>query len=514
MDQLIVFDTCLVKTLAFLKLLNHYSRYRQAALYFYSWVKPDDPHNEADLRRNYLLQAIIISCLIFIGILFILFLGESIVHSDSYYRAPTALFLIILSFFVGLLYMARHSRGRLASYIFIVCYFFGVSYGTYVWGASMPIGLLNYALLVIMGGIIINSRFGMIIAFASFLNLLVSGLREELSGISPAWKQSSIGMEDILSYGAMLGLAAFFSWLSRREIEKSLSRALQSETALKAERDNLEKTVENRTQSWKNAEIARNIAMSRFAEFGKLSAGMFHDLISPLTAISLSLGELKSTSELTPGQIEAKTSIDRAITAACRIQEQIVRARKHISGTENLREFQPEHELRDICNILEYKARQAKTALILEAEPHITLLGNPLKFYQIGMNLVLNSIEAYMDQPDITKREITIKLKNQPAGVCLIVRDDAGGMDPEVLKNIFTPFYTSKSSGVGLGLSLVKDIIESHFYGTISCHCKNSGTLFELLIPKSSAAWKPLPYDSESNPSQTSTTIPNKRPSG
>jgi signal transduction histidine kinase len=88
--------------------------------------------------------------------------------------------------------------------------------------------------------------------------------------------------------------------------------------------------------------------------------------------------------------------------------------------------------------------------------------GDRVQLQQVVMNLILNAIEA-MSSVEAGERELLISTEqNQTGDVLVAVRDSGPGIDPEHLDRLFEAFYTTKSSGVGMGLSICRSIIEAH----------------------------------------------------
>jgi len=97
------------------------------------------------------------------------------------------------------------------------------------------------------------------------------------------------------------------------------------------------------------------------------------------------------------------------------------------------------------------------------------------------VNFLRNASEATADQPD---PEVVIETRIEKPGVVRVdVSDNGPGVDPKVADRLFTPFVTTKSSGMGIGLSLCKTIIESH-NGAIGCAANT---------PKGATFWFTLP---------------------
>ena len=114
--------------------------------------------------------------------------------------------------------------------------------------------------------------------------------------------------------------AEVIAWLSNREIEKSLKRARRSEAALKVERDALEITVEARTRQLREAQADQLSQLYRFAEFGQISSGLFHDLVNPLNAMSLNMENILSIQDHATVS-EMRERIERAMGSAKRMEK-------------------------------------------------------------------------------------------------------------------------------------------------------------------------------------------------
>ena len=140
------------------------------------------------------------------------------------------------------------------------------------------------------------------------------------------------------------------AWLSNREIEKSLKRARRSEAALKKERDLLEVKVEERTRALKESQAEKMTQLSRFAEFGRLASGVFHDLINPLTIVSLNLENIKDSSHKELNNVNS--SIKRATDASRRMESFILAIKRQLSQQGSLEKFNVCEEIRQVAQIL------------------------------------------------------------------------------------------------------------------------------------------------------------------
>src|SRR4029077_5804598 len=105
--------------------------------------------------------------------------------------------------------------------------------------------------------------------------------------------------------------------------------------------------------------------------------------------------------------------------------------------------------------------RNGVSVQTLLAEGLAPLQGDRVQLQQVVLNLVLNAVEA-MGSVEAGTRELLISTEqNQAKGVLVAVRDSGPGIDPENLERVFEAFYTTKTSGMGMGLSICRSIIEA-----------------------------------------------------
>src|SRR5262249_16808243 len=89
------------------------------------------------------------------------------------------------------------------------------------------------------------------------------------------------------------------------------------------------------------------------------------------------------------------------------------------------------------------------------------ILGDRVQLQQVLLNLVLNAVEA-MSSVEEEVRGLSISTEQDQAGALVAVRDSGPGIDPAHLHRVFDAFYTTKSSGTGMGLSICRSIIHAH----------------------------------------------------
>lgn len=398
---------------------------------------------------------------------------------------PLIATLIILTFFVFLFWLNRRGFLKTTSFLLLITFSCPMFYSLLTWGADLPAGLILGVLVIILAGILFSGRGILTAALIISLFLIIVSWQQSQGGlpVEDYWRHDPAQAADAIAHSVLLLIIAGIAWLFCREINKSLKRARTSEKLLKEERDSLEITVEKRTKEMLALEEEKIRQLYRFAEFGRLSSGIFHDLINPLSAVSLNLEQINT--ETGSRVASAKAYLSQALTATHKMEGLIAGIKKQISREANVAVFSLNEEINQSLEILAYKARRSNVNLSLAAPCNLTLRGDALKFGQVITNLLANAIEA-CEQSD--NKQVVIVLLDSQDEIILEVSDSGPGISPDNLTKIFKPFFSTKQAqgqGLGIGLSLTKEIVEKDFHGQISAaNQHNSGAIFTIKIPK------------------------------
>ena len=109
--------------------------------------------------------------------------------------------------------------------------------------------------------------------------------------------------------------------------------------------------------------------------------------------------------------------------------------------------------------------------------------GNPVQLQQVLLNLVINAFDAMRDTPFARRKVVIATKSNSDATVRTSVRDYGAGLPEEMLERVFEPFFTTKSEGLGMGLAIVRSIVEAHG-GTITIENPDGGgARFGFVLP-------------------------------
>ncbi len=460
---------------------------------FYTLLQPRS-ESEDGKRREFILNILLAGAIFLFAAASIVSLVASLIHPESYEKNSVSLILIILLlvFFLFLYFISRKGFFQISAFIFLSIFFFLSVYMGYKWGVDVNAAVLFYALTIVMSGILIHTRFAFIITgiIAAAIITIDELQRSGIISTDRYWRSEPWELTDTVMTVVIFLIIAGVSWLSNREIEKSLRRARKSEADLLHERDILEITVEERTKELRETQMEQVAQLYRFAEFGRLSSGLFHDLMNPLTAISLNIEKAKQEGVSQERLNESAGYMDKAVLAARKMEDFVGAVRKQIAKEEDLKNFSLAAEISEVMDVLSYKARAADVELKFYPRGEFRVFGDPVKWSQVALNLIANGIDAYADIPKGTStRDVCAELREEGGHIKMEITDHAAGITPENLEKIFQPFFTTKSEkrGTGIGLSMVQRIVEKDFGGSVSVRSTlDKGTVFIVRIPKDS----------------------------
>ena len=362
--------------------------------YFFLILEPCSKNE--DLRRRELILNIFLFFTIILFFIMCIFAGYRtwIVGSDYSDQGISffSLFLIF-SFYIFLFKLSKAGYVRLSSFIFLFLYFIPNTFLIYKWGADIPVALLFYVLIIIMSSILINIKISFFFYFLISFFIGLIGILQINNFLKPNlyWTQEPLTFLDIIIYIVILGIITIISWIYNREINKALKRAIKSEENLKQERDMLEITVRKKTEELKIAQMEKMSQLYKFAEFGKISSGLFHDIINPLTVISLNLEQVQKKNN----NLETRLCIDKAMESARYMEKFITIIKKQIKKNDEKIFFSIKNEIDEVINLLSHKIIQNDIKIKIICQNQIKILGNPIKFNQIILNIISNAIDAY-----------------------------------------------------------------------------------------------------------------------
>ena len=231
------------------------------------------------------------------------------------------------------------------------------------------------------------------------------------------------------------------------------------------------------------AELAH---VGRLSELGTLASSLAHELNQPLTAItSYCQGAVELLEgELGPEQLEmAKDAMRDTAEQALRAGEIVRRMRDFLSHGETEHEVVSLSRLITEANALALVgSREYGIEVQVDLDPNCNhVFVDRIQIQQVLFNLIRNAIEAMIG---ISARSLTISSEADADMVTVSIEDTGSGISETLAPQLFQPFITSKQSGMGIGLSICRTIIEAHG-GRIWFEARpGGGTIFRFTLPK------------------------------
>jgi PAS domain S-box-containing protein len=323
--------------------------------------------------------------------------------------------------------------------------------------------------------------------------------REELIGIHPREFDAAMDEASIerLAQRARAGEVITFETRHRRKDGTTFPVEIRAGTfqmagklfSLALARDITERKLAEETLRGKDyaLQMARTelAHVSRLTTLGELTTSIVHEVSQPLAAMinSAAAGARWLAAE-PPDMAEARSALDNIAADGKRAREVIARIRgltKRQAPRMGLLDLNrkivevvsfAEHELRSHDIVLETK---------LDSElPQVT--GDRVQLQQVLLNLIINAIEA-MSAVNNRPRELTIVSSRGADGVVVEVRDSGVGLEAQHAERVFKAFYTTKSEGIGIGLSISRSIVEAHG-GQLSASANEPhGAVFRFSLP-------------------------------
>jgi len=247
---------------------------------------------------------------------------------------------------------------------------------------------------------------------------------------------------------------------------------------------------ESRARQHAEIESRRNLALAADANrretISALTASIGHELGQPLSAIMNNAKTLQIMVAANRPAPDATAEILADIKTEVVLATQIIERHRTMLRSHQLDKTPIDlHAVIDETLALvahDMRARQIETTLDLSSTPCV-IDGDHVLLQQVLVNLVRNAMDALAEAPPASRR-ITIRSAVTAADIEVSVRDTGTGLPAEIIGTLFTPFITTKSLGLGIGLTIAQRIVDAHA-GTITAHENaNGGATFTVTLPR------------------------------
>jgi C4-dicarboxylate-specific signal transduction histidine kinase len=228
--------------------------------------------------------------------------------------------------------------------------------------------------------------------------------------------------------------------------------------------------------------------MNRSAAAGQLSASIAHEVMQPLTGITTrASAALRWLRAETPNLEKAGAALEQIVSAGHRASDIItsVRAMFRKDTSERRLPVDINGIIRTVLAIVRIDLQKNDVELQTQLDERVPVVeGDNVQLQQVVLNLVMNAIEAMQS---VRPRVLKVKSEQSNSEMVRVSIEDTGtGIDPSNHNRVFSPLFTTKERGMGMGLSICQSIIENHNGRIWVSPSVTRGSIFQFELPTKS----------------------------
>jgi signal transduction histidine kinase len=240
--------------------------------------------------------------------------------------------------------------------------------------------------------------------------------------------------------------------------------------------------VAREREMMRQAEISR---VSRLTTMGAMVASIAHEIRQPLAAlVANSHAGTRWLERKEPNLEEARSALASIAQDGHRANEVITSISMMFKKNANRRVPVDTNEVvNDVINLSRGELRSRKIALHTKLAPDLPQVpADPVQLREVLLNLIMNAAEA-MNSTDESRRVLAIVSMPADDGISITVEDSGIGLDPQNAEQIFEAFFTTKPTGMGMGLAICRSIIAAHGGRLWASPGHSCGTVFHVVLP-------------------------------
>jgi signal transduction histidine kinase len=233
---------------------------------------------------------------------------------------------------------------------------------------------------------------------------------------------------------------------------------------------------------------------NRVAAMGQLTASISHEVAQPVAAsITNANAALRWLASDPPDLNEVRAALDRILRNGKRASEVIGRIRALVRReTPRNDRFDLNEMIREVIVLTQAELSRNGISLRTElAESLPAVIGDRIQLQQVTLNLILNAVEAMAESREQTA-DLLIRTEEGVGGLRVTVCDSGPGLSPDSTR-LFEAFYTTKSGGMGMGLSICRSIVEAHGGRIWAEPNEPRGAIFHFTLPHEQAEREATP---------------------
>jgi len=243
-----------------------------------------------------------------------------------------------------------------------------------------------------------------------------------------------------------------------------------------------------RAEIQSRSSMAELTYMNRRATAGHLSASLTHEINQPLASmVTRASAALRWLRAEQPNLEKAVAALEAIVAAGLRAGDIVASVRAMFKKDAPQKVSTDINQtILTVLSIVRVELQKHGVELQTQLNEHLpTVQGDKVQLQQVVLNLVMNGIEAMLS---VQPRVLKVQTDQPKAGIVRVLIEDTGiGIDPPNLDQIFKPLFTTKSTGMGMGLSICQSIIESHSGRILVSSAISRGSIFQFELPINTA---------------------------
>jgi C4-dicarboxylate-specific signal transduction histidine kinase len=233
-----------------------------------------------------------------------------------------------------------------------------------------------------------------------------------------------------------------------------------------------------------HADLAR---VTRITTMGELAASIAHEVNQPLAAVVINANTcVRWLAGDSPNIAEAREAASRIVRDGTRAGEVISRIRALVTKTATSKERLDINEaIGEVVALARSEVQRNGVTLGMKLADGLSpVLGDRVQLQQVLLNLVMNGVEAMSTVGERLRELVITTHDGEGDDVRVAVKDSGTGLDAQSMERIFDAFYTTKSRGMGMGLSISRSIVQNHGGRLWALANDGPGTTFQFTLPK------------------------------
>lgn len=376
--------------------------------------------------------------------------------------------------------LAAHWRHyKVTAWMMVILYGLIATIVLGIWQFRSPAGSLILGFTIFLSGVVLGARYIIPIALGAILVIVLIQIGTS-SGILAVEPDKSIipdsYIDKAVAYGLLLLVFGLLAWLAAHRAHHAAMRIQEAESKLKNEKLLLASRLEKRSQELRQSQLEEIRHMYKFATIGQSTTAILHDLSNHLSVLSFDINNIVA-------QHKHSNTIAKAQESIRQINQMINKGRQQLSARQNIIKFNALAIIRETIHQLSPMI-QSK-GVFLNKVPAVgrtfRVMGDPVSLAHVITILINNACEACQN---VSAPRITLTITKEEELIVVTVSDNGPGIPKDIKSKLFQPIRSTKPSGLGIGLYIIKHTIETQFRGTVQLDTKSAETSFVIRLPE------------------------------